>query len=476
MSLRDLPKSLIDAVCEVVVDSTEKHQKLVAQLRAEGLQRFGVKRESQLTESDQKALYAWIQTRLHEASCGCEHDVAKEDHMPGDEVLYNKDGEIKKQMDEDDTADKDYDGDGEVESGSDEYLGSRDKAIKAAMKNEEDSEDDVELSENVAIGASELATNGAVGVANAALAKPKHADVIRDTDPTTGVTEYRLLLQYATNEGTRIYPPTNLPGARSVADLRSLVDGLPDFNEAVDSALVHASTMNESYEQISVLSRQDVSQVIQTMRTTLGVRNVDVDDYKSGNDRVVEFSTKINDLYVTLIIEPSKKMKGKYVGVIHQEFGTSPIDTITTTPFDLKDISKSLTSSGAGSIKSALSKVDSDPDNNILQESVKKLNESVTVVVSGDIHNMSGKIIAKDGTKIQVSSKQELASKLKIKLNDLFADSDHEKKFDTILAKKETAYVYVDPYQHDMNDTISLGVATSEKEATKQYNDSAGDI
>lgn len=353
MSLRDLPKSLIDAVCEVVVDSTEKHQKLVAQLRAEGLQRFGVKRESQLTESDQKALYAWIQTRLHEASCGCEHDVAKEDHMPGDEVLYNKDGEIKKQMDEDDTADKDYDGDGEVESGSDEYLGSRDKAIKAAMKNEEDSEDDVELSENVALGASELATNGAVGVANAALAKPKHADVIRDTDPTTGVTEYRLLLQYATNEGTRIYPPTNLPGARSVADLRSLVDGLPDFNEAVDSALVHASTMNEAYEQI---------------------------------------------------------------------------------------------------------------------------NESVTVVVSGDIHNISGGIIAKDGTKIQVSSKQELASKLKIKLNDLFADSDHEKKFDRILAKKGTAYVYVDPYQHDMNDTISLGVATSEKEATKQYNDSAGDI
>ena len=29
-------------------------------------------------------------------------------------------------------ADKDYDGDGEVESGSEEYLGSRDKAIKAA--------------------------------------------------------------------------------------------------------------------------------------------------------------------------------------------------------------------------------------------------------------------------------------------------------------------------------------------------------
>ena len=30
-------------------------------------------------------------------------------------------------------ADKDYDGDGKVESGTDEYMGSRDKAIKKAM-------------------------------------------------------------------------------------------------------------------------------------------------------------------------------------------------------------------------------------------------------------------------------------------------------------------------------------------------------
>ena len=36
-----------------------------------------------------------------------------------------------------DKADKDYDGDGEVESGSEEYLGSRDKAIKAANKKAE---------------------------------------------------------------------------------------------------------------------------------------------------------------------------------------------------------------------------------------------------------------------------------------------------------------------------------------------------
>jgi hypothetical protein len=34
-------------------------------------------------------------------------------------------------------ADKDYDGDGKVESGKEEYFGSKDKAIKKAMKNEE---------------------------------------------------------------------------------------------------------------------------------------------------------------------------------------------------------------------------------------------------------------------------------------------------------------------------------------------------
>ena len=251
MSLRDLPKSLIDAVCEVVADSSEKRQNLITQLRAEGLRRYGVKRESQLTESDQKALYAWVQMKLEEASCGCEHDTTTEDHMPGDDVLYNKDGEMKKQMDEDDTADKDYDGDGEVESSSDEYLGSKDKAIKAAMKSEEETdevseEDEIDLSENVAILPDQLATNGAVAVGNATLAKPKHADVIHDTDPVSGVTEYRLLLQYATNEGTRIYPPTSLPGAKSVSDLRTLVDGLPEFNEAVDTALAAAASFGET--------------------------------------------------------------------------------------------------------------------------------------------------------------------------------------------------------------------------------------
>jgi len=37
-------------------------------------------------------------------------------------------------------ADKDHDGDGKVESGTDEYMGSRDKAIKKAMGKEETTE------------------------------------------------------------------------------------------------------------------------------------------------------------------------------------------------------------------------------------------------------------------------------------------------------------------------------------------------
>ena len=38
-------------------------------------------------------------------------------------------------------ADKDYDGDGKIESGTDEYMGSRDKAIKKAMGKEEETTD-----------------------------------------------------------------------------------------------------------------------------------------------------------------------------------------------------------------------------------------------------------------------------------------------------------------------------------------------
>jgi hypothetical protein len=49
--------------------------------------------------------------------------------------------ELDTQVQEADNADKDYDGDGEIESGKDEYMGSRDKAIKQAMDKKDESID-----------------------------------------------------------------------------------------------------------------------------------------------------------------------------------------------------------------------------------------------------------------------------------------------------------------------------------------------
>lgn len=49
--------------------------------------------------------------------------------------------ELDRPMHESDKADKDYDGDGEVESGKDEYMGARDKAIKKAMDKKDESLD-----------------------------------------------------------------------------------------------------------------------------------------------------------------------------------------------------------------------------------------------------------------------------------------------------------------------------------------------
>lgn len=205
MPINDLPKSLVDSVIDVVTKSEETYNNTVQKIISEGLTHFGVSCVTELSEADQKALHAWTQIRLAEADCSCGTDV-EEDDMPGD-APFHKDGD---------------------------EAGEKKKEI-----DEEESED--ELKESIALSADEIATNGAVGVGDATLALPKHADVIHDTDPYTNTTQYRLLIQYATNEGTRIYPPVSLPGAASVAELRTLVEGLPEFNEALDSALVNAS-------------------------------------------------------------------------------------------------------------------------------------------------------------------------------------------------------------------------------------------
>ena len=282
MPINDLPKSLVDSVIDVVTKSEETYNNTVQRIVSEGLTHFGVSCVTELSEADQKALHAWTQIRLTEADCSCGTDV-EEDDMPGD-APFHKDGdeagEKKKEIDEEDDAEvdlteaslkstskniiksevldilKDIDANSEVVSLFNKAFGSASsitlKELGDKMRKLSTSSTDkkvgavfgilsLELTESIAIGADEIATNGAVGVGDATLALPKHADVIHDTDPYTNTTQYRLLIQYATNEGTRIYPPVSLPGAASVADLRALVEGLPEFNEALDSALVNAS-------------------------------------------------------------------------------------------------------------------------------------------------------------------------------------------------------------------------------------------
>ena len=51
--------------------------------------------------------------------------------------------DLDKPVQESDKAAKDYDGDGEIESGKDEYMGSKDKAIKQAMGKKEESIDEL---------------------------------------------------------------------------------------------------------------------------------------------------------------------------------------------------------------------------------------------------------------------------------------------------------------------------------------------
>ena len=52
--------------------------------------------------------------------------------------------ELEQPVQESDKADKDYDGDGEVESGKDEYMGSKDKAIKKAMGKDEEANESLD--------------------------------------------------------------------------------------------------------------------------------------------------------------------------------------------------------------------------------------------------------------------------------------------------------------------------------------------
>lgn len=102
MSFKSLSKSLVDACAEVFSERNTSHENMKAYYMAEGLKKFGVKRETQLSEEDRIALHSWVQTVIAEAcSCG---DYS-EHHMPGDDIFYANDGEMKKDLGEEDEED-----------------------------------------------------------------------------------------------------------------------------------------------------------------------------------------------------------------------------------------------------------------------------------------------------------------------------------------------------------------------------------
>lgn len=85
------------------------------------------------------------------ASHGSEHKPHVQANDPYDTATKaNPKGAVSEEAEdelEEKKADKDYDGDGEIESGTDEYMGSRDKAIKKAMA-KEDTDEEVEIEED----------------------------------------------------------------------------------------------------------------------------------------------------------------------------------------------------------------------------------------------------------------------------------------------------------------------------------------
>lgn len=262
MTFKDLPKSLVEASKGILDDSIAEYNSLVDKYTHLGLKRFGVKRESQLAESDRRALNAWIQVKLNE-SCECQSVV--EDCMPNDEVFYGADGNKKKEFGEDANVEvnekidlKKGSEDEATEKAIDDFVDSDapqfsgkskeeriDMAIAAVnaargtSKNEEveGENSEKELKEGIAIEPDEVATNGAVAAGSVMKAMPIHADVLRDCSPADGKKEYRILLQYATHNGIKIYPSMDMPGSSTIEQLKSLAIEMPFYNKNVEDAL-----------------------------------------------------------------------------------------------------------------------------------------------------------------------------------------------------------------------------------------------
>lgn len=320
-SIKELSKSLIDAVTEVVTDSIKVKSNVEKTLAAEGLRKFGVSAVSKLSEDDRKRYYSWLQLRLQEASCGCGEDVT-EDDMPGD-APFHKDG--------DEDAEK-----------------------KKDLGEEDDNED--ELTESIALDADEIATNGAVGVTDADEQLPVHADVIRETNPSTGATHFRLFAQFNTNTLPQIVPPVVLPGAPTLDALRDVVEGLPWYCDECARALADAADVpHERPEHAGVVAESiTLSQtdrlVVAAIRRIL--RTTDVTVIYNNTEYLARIPSKDqgNFYHLGVILEPSNKRLGKLNWVVYDQTisdqdpnsGQKLAAPVQSLPFDQGDIALSV--------------------------------------------------------------------------------------------------------------------------------------
>ena len=411
-SIKELSKSLIDAVTEVVTDSIKVKSNVEKTLAAEGLRKFGVSSVSKLSEDDRKRYYSWLQLKLQEASCGCGEDVT-EDDMPGD-APFHKDGEEDAEKKKDLGEEESDDELSEAVSSSTKSkiaghlskltstprgkdranvanailnLMGKDSSVKGTKfekafgkvlplatkygANPEELEKAVgraleALNESIALEADEIATNGAVGVTDADEQLPVHVDVIRDSNPLSGTTEYRLFAQFNTNTLPQIVPPVVLPGAPTLDALRDVVEGLPWYCDECARALADAADVpHERPEHAGVVVEAYVptqydKKVFNIIKQATKSASVEVDDYTSSGVHVREYvaSLKTDDefydtLYVHCKEEPSKKSPGKMVWVVRLDNGDYPFEPVVSEPYvpgaELKSLS---------ALKSSLAKID----------------------------------------------------------------------------------------------------------------------
>lgn len=324
-SIKDLSKSLISAASDVVSKSSETRTKLEKTVANKSLKKFKVSSASELSEQDKKAFYAYVQTQLTEADCSC--DSMDEDDMPGDEVYHksgDEDAEKKKELGEDEDEE-----DSSVEASDSEEKDDLEErcwdgykptpGVKAYEKGscvKEDADPD------------ELATNGAVGVTDASKQHPIHADVLKDSSPADGTTEYRLFAQFNTNTLPQIVPPVTLPGAPTIEALRDIVEGLPWYCEVCERALADASDLpHQRTEHAGVDTAEDIAEaavVTDLDKKTISLIRRTVQNAKVGvikNNISYSVEVEEHNAKLTVSLEPSPKAPGKLAWAVHDNSG-----------------------------------------------------------------------------------------------------------------------------------------------------------